>query len=53
VGDFKIGIINLTDGGVARSVSLTGRSVAITPDGHRALVTGTGATGKVYVIPLP
>jgi DNA-binding beta-propeller fold protein YncE len=53
VGDFKIGIINLADGSVARSFSLTGRSVAVTPDSKRALVTGAGATGKVYVVPLP
>jgi DNA-binding beta-propeller fold protein YncE len=53
VGDFKIGIIKLSDGSVARSFSLAGRSVAISPDSHRALVTGAGATGKVYVVPLP
>jgi DNA-binding beta-propeller fold protein YncE len=53
VGDFKIGIIKLPDATVTRTFSLAGRSVAITPDGRRALVTGAGATGKVYVVPLP
>jgi DNA-binding beta-propeller fold protein YncE len=53
VGDFKIGVIKLPDATVTRTFSLAGRSVAITPDSHRAIVTGAGATGKVYVVPLP
>jgi DNA-binding beta-propeller fold protein YncE len=53
VGDFKVGVLSLADGSVTSTFSLTGRSVAVTPDGHRALVTGAGAGGKVYVLALP
>jgi DNA-binding beta-propeller fold protein YncE len=53
VGDFKVGVINLADGSVTSTFSLAGRSVAITPDSRRALVTGAGATGQIYVIALP
>jgi DNA-binding beta-propeller fold protein YncE len=52
VGDFTTGVINLADGTVASHFSIAGRSVAVTPDGHRALVTGAGAGGKLYVLPL-
>ncbi|HVR03329.1 MAG TPA: hypothetical protein VMT47_14425, partial [Polyangia bacterium] len=53
VGDFKVGVLSLADGTVTSTFSLAGRSVAVTPDGHRALVTGAGASGKVYVLALP
>jgi len=53
VGDFKVGVLDLTNGSVTATFSLAGRSVAITPDSHRALVTGAGATGQLYVIALP
>jgi hypothetical protein len=53
VGDFAVGVLTLADGKVAAKYELAGRSVAITPDGARALVTGAGATGQVYVIGLP
>jgi len=52
-GDFKAGILSLADNTVVSSPPIAGRSVAITPDSGRALVTGAGATGKLYVIKLP
>ena len=53
VGDFNVALISLGAGGVAYTYMLAGRSVAFTPDGQRALVTGAGAAGKVYVIAVP
>jgi DNA-binding beta-propeller fold protein YncE len=53
VGDAEVAVVSLADGKVVSTHALAGRSVAVTPDGSRALVTGAGATGKVYVIKLP
>lgn len=53
VSDFEVAVLSLADGTVAAKHELAGRSVAVTPDGTRALVTGAGATGRLYVIKLP
>lgn len=53
VSDFTVGVLSLADGTVATTYALAGRSVAVTPDSGRALVTGAGTGGKLYVIKLP
>jgi len=53
VGSFNIGLLRLADNAVAATYSGAGRCVAITPDGTRALITGAGSGGKVFVLKLP
>ena len=53
VGSFNIGVLRLADNAVAATYSGAGRCVAITPDGTRALITGAGSGGKVFVLKLP
>jgi DNA-binding beta-propeller fold protein YncE len=53
VGDFDVGILSIATSSVVTKLPGAGRSVAITPDGKRALFTGAGASGKLHVIKLP
>jgi hypothetical protein len=53
VGSFDVGILDIPSQSVVSTFSFAGRSVAITPDGTRALVTGAGSTGKLHVLKLP
>jgi DNA-binding beta-propeller fold protein YncE len=50
VGSFDVGVLSLGSGTVAKTFPGGGRSVAITPDGKRALVT-QGDTVRVYSLP--
>jgi serine/threonine-protein kinase len=50
VGSFDVGVLSLSTNTVAKTFSGGGRSVAITPDGRRALVT-IGSTLKVFALP--
>lgn len=47
VGSFDVGVLSLASGTVVETFGGGGRSVAITPDGKRALVTA-GSTLRVY-----
>jgi DNA-binding beta-propeller fold protein YncE len=49
VGSFDVGVLALATGTVAKRFSGGGRSVAITPDGKRALVT-QGSTLRVFAL---
>jgi hypothetical protein len=53
VGSLNIGVLTLADKTVAATYPGAGRCVAITPDGTRALITGAGSGGKVFVLKLP
>jgi len=50
VGSFDVGVLSLSTGTVVETFAGGGRSVAITPDGARALVTA-GSTLRVYLLP--
>ena len=50
VGSFNVGVLSLSSGTVVKTFSGGGRSVAITPDGRRALVT-LGSTVRVFDLP--
>jgi DNA-binding beta-propeller fold protein YncE len=50
VGSFDVGVVSLATGAVAQTFPGGGRSVAVTPDGARALVT-SGSTLRVYLLP--
>ena len=51
VGSFDVGVLSLATGQVLKTFSTGGRSVAITRDGKRALVT-LGSTLRVYSLQL-
>jgi DNA-binding beta-propeller fold protein YncE len=50
VGSFDVGVLDLESGTVIKTFSGGGRSVAITPDGKRALVT-LGDAVRVFALP--
>ncbi len=52
-GDFDVAILDIKTKKVLTKLPGAARSVAITPDGKRALFTGAGAQGTLHVIALP